>query len=464
MKTKIISLALLLVLLTSTGLGCKGGNQAAQQAALEQVRLEYWRVFDDDDALDDIIKAYRETHPNVSIDVVKKRYEEYEDELLRSFAEGNGPDIFSVHNTWLGTYQSLATPMPDSVELVYQEVTGGLKSEVIAVIREEETMSIRDLETNFVDVVAEDVVRSYQPDSKTAAEDKIWALPYSVDTLALFYNKDILNSEGIAEPPTSWSEFQEAVQEISLLDLDGDVVQSGAALGTTENVERAFDIVSILMMQNGTPMTSSSGKASFSEVPEGSSSRVPPALSALEFYTDFANPVKVVYSWNEGMDSSFDEFANGTTAFFLGYSYHIPLLRAQSPKLNFDITPLPQISDSRTVNYANYWVETVSKDSDYSDYAWDFIQFAASAEQVTSYLDEADRPTALRSLINTQSDDLDLSVFANQVLTANSWYRGNDAAVTEEAFLDLIDAYLAGSDEPDHDLSVAQSKVNQTYD
>ena len=462
MVKRLIIISMLAALLVTTGLGCKGGSSEAQEAALTQINLEYWRVFDDSDVLNDIISDYRVIHPNINIRVKKMRFDEYEDELILAFAEGRGPDMFSIHNTWLGKYETLITPMPDTVTLVYYEEKGTLKKEIIPIIREETMMSIREAQTSFVDAVSEDIIQPYQADTSSDSQERIWALPYSMDTLALFYNKDLLNNAGIAEPPDSWQEFQEAVQATTLLDLNGDVVQSGAALGTTDNVERAFDIVSLLMMQNGTQMTSSSGSATFAGVPEGSSSRVPPALSAIEFYTDFANPVKVVYTWNEDQPNSFDAFANGTTAFFLGYSYHIPLLRAQSPKLNFDIASVPQISESKSVNYANYWIETVAKTSENSDYAWDFINFAADAEQVVSYLEDAGKPTALRSLINTQLEDLDLSVFASQVLTAVSWYRGDDAAIAEEAVLDLVADYLTGLEEPTENLAIAQSKVNQT--
>ena len=462
MKTKIISLFVLVALLVTTGIGCKGGSSEAQEAALTNVSLEYWRVFDDDDVLRETIDAYRAIHPNVSIKVKKMRFEEYEDELVQAFAEGRGPDMFSVHSSWLTKYQPLITPMPETVELVYNELKGGIKQEIVAIIKEESTISNREVKDTYIDTVYENVVREYQPDSKTDPEDRVWGLPYSVDTLALFYNKDMLNAAGVAEPPSNWEAFQDAVQAMTILNLDGDVVQSGAAIGTTENVERAFDIVSLLMMQNGTPMTSDSGRATFAEVPEGSSSRVPPALSAIEFYSDFANPIKVVYSWNDNQLNSFDAFANGTAGFFLGYAYHIPLIRAQSPKLDFAISPVPQISESKTVNYANYWLETVSKSNENSDYAWDFIQFAASAEQVGDYLESANKPTALRSLINTQLDDLDLGVFASQILTAEDWYKGDDYSVAEQAVLDFVDTYLAGTEDPNRDLAIAQSKVNQT--
>lgn len=460
---KIFVIFAALSLLVTSGQGClRGGSSEAQQAALEKINLEYWRVFDEASVFNDLIKTYREIHPNVTIDVTKMRFEEYEDELIQAFAEDRGPDLFSIHNTWMGEYQPLITPLPDTLSLVYQETQGTINKETVAVIREEATMSVRDMQTQFVDVVADNVIMAYQPDSRSDSTNRIWGIPYSVDTLALFYNKDLLNAAGIPEPPASWREFQEQVQELTLLDLNGNLVQSGAAIGYTENVERAFDIVSLLMMQNGTQMTSSSGRATFAEVPEDSSASVPPALSAVEFYTDFANPLKVVYTWNEDQPDSFDAFANGTAAFFLGYSYHIPLIKARNPKLNFEIAPVPQIEGGRNVNYANYWIEVVSKSSAHSDYAWDFIQFVADAERVSDYLSKAGKPTALRTLINTQIEDLDLSVFASQVLTAEDWYRGTDIDVAEEAVLDFVEAYLSGVEDPDRELEIAQSKVNQT--
>ena len=86
----------------------------------------------------------------------------------------------------------------------------------------------------------------------------------------------------------------------------------------------------------------------------------------------------------------------------------------------------------------------MAKSTDAGDWAWDFVQFAASEERVTSYLRAAKKPAALRSLINTQLEDEVLSIFAGQTLTADSWYRGSDASVAEQAFLDLIDAQARG--------------------
>lgn len=455
-KKSIGALALASLLVT-TGQGC-GGPSAAELAAAQPVTITIWRVFDSDDTLKEAMNAYRELHSNVSFDYRTLRYDEYQDELLRALAEGTGPDIFSIHNDWIGQYESLILPLPKTLTIPYSEVRGTIKKETVVTLREEPSLTIRELETNFVDAVADDVVRDYQPNPKEEAEERIFGIPYSVDTLALFYNKDLLNTAGIAEAPTTWEEFQGDVELLTTIGANDAIVQSGAAIGTSRNVERAFDVLSLLMMQNGTVMADSRGNASFANELDD---RTLPGADAVRFYVEFADPLKSVYTWNADQPGSFDAFTSGKTAMFLGYSYHIPLIRARSPKLDFGVAPVPQVAPGRTVNYANYWVETVSKSTEHEDWAWDFIQFAAEADQVDAYLAEAGKPTALRSLIDEQLIDDDLAVFAGQLLTARSWYLGDDASVAEAAFLDLIDAAAAGG-ELERIIRDAQNKVNQT--
>ncbi|MBT5808626.1 extracellular solute-binding protein [Candidatus Uhrbacteria bacterium] len=456
MKGIPLRLSILALSLVLMGAGC-GGSSAAEQAANTQVSLDVWRVFDDGDTMDDVMRRYQAVHPNVSFNYRELRFDEYEDELIRAFAEGEGPDIFSLHNTWLGEYESLISPLPSSVSIPFCETRGTIKKEIVCVIQEDPTISQRALRSDFVDVVAEDVIRSYKATSKSEAEDRVFGIPYGIDTLALFFNKDLLNAAGIPEAPATWTEFQDQVTTLTRISSSDVITQSGAALGTSQNVERAFDIVSVLMMQNGAQLIDSRGRAVFAQGDDEGTL----AIQATRFYTDFANPLKQVYTWNEDMDDSFDAFANGKAAFFLGYSYHHDLILTANEKLNLGVAPLPQIAGGKTVNYANYWVETVSKSSDNTDWAWDFIEYAASEDRVQSYLKEAKKPTALRALINDQLEDDILSIFAGQTLTAESWYRGDDASVAEEAFLDLIDALLDG-EEAERAMRDAQNKVNQS--
>lgn len=456
MKGLTKKIAVLLLAIVLVGAGCEG-TSTAKTLSTTPVTLTIWRVFDNDTTMRQIMDAYRALHPNISFQYRELRVDEYEDELLRAFAEGKGPDIFCIHNTWIGEYESLIRPLPSSLSIPYSETRGTIKKETVYTLKEEPTISQRAIKSDFVDIVAQDVIRSYKANDREEARDRVFGLPLGVDTLALYFNKDLLNSAGIAEPPLTWTEFQEDVTKLTRVGANDKIIQSGAAIGTSRNVERAFDIVSLLMMQNGEQMISERGRASFATESEAGYL----GGEAVRFYTDFANPLKQVYSWNDSQPSSFEAFANGTSAFFFGYSYHEQLIRTANEKLNFSISPMPQIEGGKTVNYANYWVETVAKSSDAGDWAWDFVQFATSKERVTSYLQSAKKPTARRALISTQMDDEVLSVFVGQTLTAKSWYHGYNASVAEDALLDLVDAYLSGAD-PERALRDAENKVNQT--
>ena len=112
-----ISLMLIAVFLITSGASCARGGSLEAQKALKPVTLRFWTVFDDREAYTDIINAYRQLHPNVSIEFRNLRYEEYEKELVEAFALDEGPDVFSVHNTWVTKYQNMMEPMPKTVVL-----------------------------------------------------------------------------------------------------------------------------------------------------------------------------------------------------------------------------------------------------------------------------------------------------------------------------------------------------------
>lgn len=459
----IFPVALVISLFFTLGAGC--GNASQSSTSSSKVTLSYWRVFDGDDAFDEIISEYQAEHPYVNIDYRVLRFEEYEEELIRALAQGEGPDIFTVHNTQMIEYQDLLLPMPTSVTVKYLETVGSVRKETVLTTKEVALPSQRSLKEDFVDVVADDVILSYQPDKKIAAEDRVFGLPLSVDTLALYYNKDLFNAAGIAQAPTTWEDFQSDVIALTKYGDDGSITQSGASLGTVNNVDRSSDILQVLMLQNGTSMVDEKGRVAFNAIPKGLGDGVFPGLDAVRFFTDFANPVKETYTWNTDFSANVDAFASGQTAMMLGYSYHLPIIQAAAPSSNIGVALLPQIGGgAKKANFANYWVESVSKDTQYPNEAWDFVTFATSAEHVLSYLNETQKPTALRELIDEQIESDTLSPFVEQVLTAESWYRGSDAAAMDGAFEALATEVLAGNREAEDAINAAAKVVAQTYE
>lgn len=454
--------------LSLVGQGCSAGPDPAAVAAAKRTDIKIWSVVDDEDVYDAIITDYRKLHPFVNIEFRRFRMEEYEDQLLNALAEDRGPDIFLIHDTWVGKYMPKILPMPLTTKVAAQVVQGTLKKEVVPVLQTESSVSIRQFKNDHPDVVAQDFIRtvnvSTDPD-KRDFQPRIVAVPMSVDTLAMYANKDLLNAGGIATLPETWDAFQAAVKKLVKLDSSGEILQAGAALGTGSNVERAPDILSVLMMQNGAEMTGPDNNPTFQTIPAKLAELrdTPPSHQALSFYTDFANPAKEVYTWNAKQPNSLDAFIQGKTAFFFGYSYHLPTIKARAPKLNLAIARLPQIEGNPVANFANYWGWTVSKKTKYPDIAWNFLNFLRTPDEAKKYLDLAKRPAALKSLLPAQLEDEDVGVFASQVLTSQSWYRGNDPKAADDAFIELINTALTTEPEKISSIvNVAADKISQT--
>jgi ABC-type glycerol-3-phosphate transport system substrate-binding protein len=67
---------------------------------------------------------------------------------------------------------------------------------------------------------------------------------------------------------------------------------------------------------------------------------------ALRFYTDFADPLKEVYSWNISLPNSRDYFSSENLGFYFGYASELETLVKRNPNQNFLIAPIPQIKGS----------------------------------------------------------------------------------------------------------------------
>ena len=453
-RRSVINISVLIFTLTAlllAGFGCKGGSREAQEAAAKAVSLNWWRVGGSKQNFDILLNDYKKIRPNVSVNVSQIREEELESALIQALADGRAPDVVSLPNTWLRGWQHRLAPLPPTLTLPYLELTGTFKKEPRWVLKEINSLDLKSIKARYVDTVVNDVY----------FDSKIYGLPLNLDTLLIFYNVDLLTAAQFPEAPKTWNEFKEASQAITKLDKLGRLLQNGAALGTAENIPYSIDIVSALMLQNGTPMMTG-GSASFQKPISVQGESYSPGLDALRFYTDFANPSKETYSWSADQINAREAFAAGKLGFVFGYWRDLPNLKAMAPKIRIGLANFPQIEGSfQTSYYANYFIETVLKQSTHQTEAWDLIQFITTPAEAKKYLESAKQPTAQREFVTAQLADDDLGIPAAQVLTAKTWYRGYDFTSTQGVFQDMIKQVLVGTP-IDQALSAAAERVTQT--
>lgn len=172
-----------------------------------------------------------------------------------------------------------------------------------------------------------------------------YGIPFLVDPLVLFWNNDILSSSGVAKPPATWEALVGLVQNLAVITPSKQIKRGLIGLGTYDNVHNARGILSALFLQTKVPMSSYAANGTLSADLGGSASSGTPAGQAvLGFYTQFADPTKLSYTWNGSLPDSQKAFLVGDLALYLGYVSEARFLRAANPNLNFNVAPLPQPS------------------------------------------------------------------------------------------------------------------------
>lgn len=451
----------LAVLVSFTGLmfsGCfeKPPTQKTQKPA--KVELVYYKLFDDEDVMNPLIQQYQSEHPNVVINYRKfTDPAEYEKLIVNELAEGEGPDIFSMPNSWFLRNSKKLTPLDPKV------------------------FSPKGFAESFVRVAENDLVLADQD-----GNEKVYGIPLTVDTLALYYNKsffeDKIPSRG--RPAETWEELKEDVFKLTKKDNSFERFElSGIALGRSDNLLRALDVYYLMMIQYGVKFYNDNySQAVFAQqksiTPAGVS--ITPAQEALKLFTSFALPSNKNYSWNSYLadpnsaTKEIDTFAKGKVAMIFGYSYlyqqildQVEDLKSKGIKTinisDIKIAPAPQVNDPKTSTqkrdaYANYFAETVSRTSEHSDVAWDFLLFISSKENLKFYNEKTHRPTSRRDMIDDQMKDPVYGVFAEQIGYAES-LAVYDTVFFSNTFAKAMNSVLATVSVNDA-LQLAQSEIN----
>lgn len=383
-------------------------------------KLTYWRLFEDKTIFDPLFTSFNEKVPDIEIEYIKKDSDEYYSELLDALAGGSGPDIFMIRNDWLPAFKDKIATIPEDI------------------------MNVDTFRETFVAAASEELIE----------DNNIYGIPLSVNSLGLIYNERMLDDASCPRPPENWNDFIECTKKITKLS-GNRINTSGTALGTTNNLDvgetgskkLATDILSAMMIQSETEMVSADRSSASFGLPveaEGGESAYP-GTRALSFYSSFAQPSKETYSWHKNMDNAIEAFANKTTAMIFGYSETAAAIEAKNPDFPFYSGPLPQIKGSdnpKTTAY--YWIEVVSRQSQFQDQSWVVLLFLADPQQMNKFRSATNKPPSRKDLIEPASGDSKYGAFAAQLAYATTWYKGKQPYKVYDIFAKMIDGVVAG--------------------
>lgn len=302
------------------------------------VTLSYWTLWEDTAVYDPLIKEYQRANSHIKINVQKMSIEDYREKLSARVPQGQGPDMFRFHNTWVPMLKDILAPLPKSV------------------------MADKEFTDTFYPIHASDLKDG----------GSFYGIPLEIDGLVLIYNEDLLNKSNISKPPSNLDELidQDFLSQFTFKDTDGNLISSAIAMGTTSNVEHFSDIFGLLLLQNGGDLRNLDNAA---------------AAGALEGYRKFAE----VGVWDDSMPNSITAFTQEKVAMIIAPSWQILSIKAQNPDIKLKVTTIPfNLPGNQPISLATYWVEGVSKKSPNSLEAWKFLKFLSEKENMTKLYEQ----------------------------------------------------------------------------
>jgi len=373
--------------------------------------LAFWGT-EPDSLFTDILRDFQNENQSTSITYVRKNPATYEQDLVNALASGQGPDLWTIPQTWIARHQNKIAPLPTVL------------------------MTEREFNETFAGIAIQAFVQG----------GKILALPLYVDPLVLYWNKDFFASDAIALPPRTWDEFLENSIKLTKYGASENITRSGAAMGLASNIPEAKDILSLLIIQGGISIVDpATHHSTLSEGTTINGLRVSPAESALRFYTDFARRAKKSYSWNQTFPNPPESFAQENLAMFIGYASHLSEIATANPHLAVGIAPVPQFSGSPVaIGYGRTLGITVSLASPSRLAAWTFAKYITSPTSAARIADGLSIAPARRDLLSRGSDQPARSVMYESAIRARAWYDPNEME-TAAIFQTMIESTLRGT-------------------
>jgi ABC-type glycerol-3-phosphate transport system substrate-binding protein len=292
------------------------------------------------------------------------------------------------------------------------------------------------------------------------------ALPFSVDPLVMYWNRDLLSNANIATPPQYWSDLTAEVPALTVEDKAYNIDQSAVGLGEYTNVDNAKQILSAIFLQAGTPIVQQNGN-SYQAVLDSTN----PDLSGspTSFYTQFADPTLPAYTWNRSLLDSMNLFISNKLAYYFGFASEDQEIAAKNPNLNFAVALFPQLkptSPTSTFNkttYGTMYGFSILRSSPNIATAVSDIYKLTTPQALAEWSDQSGFPSVLRDQLTTPDPTNPASsVFDTSALWARGW-DDPDSGATDVIFSQMISAITSGQMGETEALGNAQSQLQNLF-
>lgn len=294
--------------------------------------LNFWAMGREAEVVAELLPAFHARHPGTRVHVQQLPWTAAHEKLLTAYAGGSLPDLCQLGNTWLPELVALDALEPLDARV---QASGIDRADYFAGI----------LDTNVM---------------ATPAGERLFGLPWYVDTRLLFYRTDLLRAAGHAEPPQTWAEWMAAMRAVRQR---GGARSYGVLLPLNEP-----DPLFALALQQGPLLRDDDSRGAFAQAP---------FRRALAFYAGIFDEGLAPAMTNAAIANVWDEFARGLFAFYVSGPWNIGEFRRRLPgerQGDWATAPLPG-PDGPGVSTAGGSSLVLFRGSPRREAAWRLIAF-----------------------------------------------------------------------------------------
>lgn len=390
-----------------------------------------WGTLDSSIFQERILKLGESNQAYRLISYTQKDPSTFDSDVLNALADGEGPDILLLPHEKLVEYRSRIQPI--SLKQIPEP----------------------DFRSRYLDGAE---IFMFQ--------DGIYGVPFAVDPLVMYWNRDILASYDYLSAPTTWEQLvNEMVPRLVSRDFNRTILRSPLAFGEYRNVTNAFPVISLLLLQQGSLMVTEgrdvgSYQLRLNETKDGNTNAFE---NVVTFYTNFANPSNPLYSWNRTKRNDRQEFIAEDLVFYFGKGSEVRGIALQNPNLNFDMSEVPQgATASVRRTYATFYGFAILKASQNKNGAYYAIDALTTPTEVKAITDDLGLAPALRAVIGAGNNEKYGRIIYSASGVARGWWSPKEA-LTESAFTTMVEDVLANRTRPGNAAGEATSRLREAY-
>lgn len=381
--------------------GGSGGNQ------LEQITI--WGSIPESLFVKSLENINLNKDVKIAVNYVEKDSALFNRDFIEALASGVGPDAILLSQDQILQYEDKLYPIPYS------------------------SISERSFKDTFI-----------EEGELYLSSKGIIALPFFIDPLVMYWNRDIFTDALLVQPPSYWDEFYSLASKITKADRDLNISRSAVSLGEFRNIANAKEIFSLLTFQAGNPIIRYDESGLSSVLNDSLGFNSSPTEAAIRFYTQFSNPSKTSYSWNRSLPLSTSYFLSGDLGIYFGFASELGGLRLKNPNLNFDVAVVPQRSEAKTkITFGKMQGFALVKSSKKLKSAYATISLLTAKDNIEAWSKISGLPPVRRDLLSLGSTDPIGSIFYTSAIISKAWLDPNREE-TKNIFQDMVESTISG--------------------